>query len=150
MENVIEIVNTIITNSNKQINDKIIGVNFLEKLKYILIDELNKIEINKIDLKKKQIAEDSLQNKNLLIKIENFLETTSNIKYVCSDDKLSVVLKGSKLIKVNLGSNDNKSQTLNLFERNGIVISKNITINEIISKNSLILDIIFINTNIEN
>ena len=150
MENVIEIVNTIITNSNKQINDKIIGVNFLEKLKYILIDELNKIEINKIDLKKKQIAEDSLQNKNLLIKIENFLETTSNIKYVCSDDKLSVVLKGSKLIKVNLGSNDNKSQTLNLFERNGIVISKNTTINEIISKNSLILDIIFINTNIEN
>ena len=150
MENVIEIVNTIITNSNKQINDKIIGVNFLEKLKYILIDELNKIEINKIDLKKKQIAEDRSQNKNLLIKIENFLETTSNIKYVCSDDKLSVVLKGSKLIKVNLGSNDNKSQTLNLFERNGIVISKNTTINEIISKNSLILDIIFINTNIEN
>jgi len=150
MENVIEIVNTIITNSNKQINDKIIGVNFLEKLKYILIDELDKIEINKIDLKKKQIAEDRSQNKNLLIKIENFLETTSNIKYVCSDDKLSVVLKGSKLIKVNLGSNDNKSQTLNLFERNGIVISKNTTINETISKNSLILDIIFINTNIEN
>ena len=150
MENVIKIVNTIITNSNKQINDKIIGVNFLEKLKYILIDELNKIEINKIDLKKKQITEDRPQNKNLLIKIENFLETTSNIKYVCSDDKLSVVLKGSKLIKVNLGSNDNKSQTLNLFERNGIVISKNTTINEIISKNSLILDIIFINTNIEN
>jgi len=150
MENVIEIVNTIIANSNKQINDKIIGVNFLEKLKYILIDELDKIEINKIDLKKKQIAEDRSQNKNLLIKIENFLETTSNIKYVCSDDKLSVVLKGSKLIKVNLGSNDNKSQTLNLFERNGIVISKNTTINETISKNSLILDIIFINTNIEN
>ena len=150
MENVIEIVNTIIANSNKQINDKIIGVNFLEKLKYILIDELDKIEINKIDLKKKQIAEDRSQNKNLLIKIENFLETTSNIKYVCSDDKLSVVLKGSKLIKVNLGNNDNKSQTLNLFERNGIVISKNTTINEIISKNSLILDIIFINTNIEN
>ena len=150
MKNIIEIVNTIVDNSIKKINDKIIGVNFLEKFKYILIDELNKNEINNIDINNIKISEDRYQNDNLLIKFEKFTEITSRIKYVCSEDKLSIVLKGSKAIKVNLVPNDANSQTLNLFERNGIVISKNTIISEIISKNSLILDIFFINTNIEN
>ena len=100
MQNVIEIVNSIIDNSSKKINDKIIGVNFLEKFKYILIDEINKSEINKIDLKNFGMFEDRKLNKNLLIKIENFSETTSKIKYLCSDDKLTIVLKGSKILKI--------------------------------------------------
>ena len=150
MQNVIEIVNRITDNLSNKINDKIIGVNFLEKFKYILIDEINKSEINKIDLKNFGMLEDRKLNKNLLIKIENFSETTSKIKYLCSDDKLTIVLKGSKILKIISNSNEAESQTLNLFETNGIVISKNTSMSEIISKNSLILDIIYLNTNIEN
>ena len=40
MEHLIVEIDSIISNCNKKINDKIIGVNYLEKLKFFLIDSL--------------------------------------------------------------------------------------------------------------
>ena len=59
MENLIKDIQNIITESNNQINDKILGVNYLERLKYLLIDKLKNFKINS----KENI--ESLQNKEI-------------------------------------------------------------------------------------
>ena len=43
MEQLILEIDSVISNCNNKINDKIIGVNYLEKLKFLLIDSLKEI-----------------------------------------------------------------------------------------------------------
>ena len=46
MEDFIKDFDNIISASNNQINDKILGINYLEKLKYLLIDKLKTLNIS--------------------------------------------------------------------------------------------------------
>ena len=49
MEHLIVEIDNIISNCNNKINDKIIGVNYLEKLKFFLIDSLKENDFGSFD-----------------------------------------------------------------------------------------------------
>ena len=49
MEHLIVEIDSIISNCNNKINDKIIGVNYLEKLKFFLIDSLKENDFSSFD-----------------------------------------------------------------------------------------------------
>ena len=66
MEDLIKYIHNIISESNNQINDKILGVNYLEKLKYLLIDKLKLFKITSMknieNLQNKEIRTNNIQN----------------------------------------------------------------------------------------
>ena len=73
MEDLIKDIQNMISESNNQINDKILGVNYLEKLKYLLIDKLKTSKITSMEnIKSFQNKEIKIQynQNNLLIKFE--------------------------------------------------------------------------------
>ena len=99
MEDLIQAIQNIISESNNQINDKILGVNYLEKLKYLLIDKLKSFKITSMkdiqNLQNKEIRTKHSRN-NLLIKLESNSNPLSKIKNIIEDDYLCIVLNGSK------------------------------------------------------
>ena len=135
-------INTIILDCNKQINDKIFGINYLEKLKYILIDQ---IENSKIKYDNLTIVDDLFITKNLYgdnhleIKLKYYNESVTKMKKKSLNDTLIVVLKGFKTIDFfnDMKTKDNNS--LSLSAKNGIVYSKNTIISEKTNKDSIVL-----------
>jgi hypothetical protein len=140
MENFMQDIDTIISESNNQINDKILGVNYLEKLKYFLIDRLKSIRISSFNkIKNNEILKTYGEN-NLKIKIENY-SSLSKIKKTISSDYLCIVLHGTKSIEFHDILNSKFSNKLNIFPYTGIVISNNTMISEFISNETFLLEI---------
>ena len=135
-------INTIILDCNKQINDKIFGINYLEKLKYILIDQ---IENSKIKYDNLTNVDDLFITKNLYgdnhleIKLQYYNESVTKVKKKSLNDILIIVLKGFKTIDFfnDMKTKDNNS--LSLSAKNGIVYSKNTIISEKTNKDSIVL-----------
>lgn len=144
MEDLIQDIHNIISESNNQINDKILGVNYLEKLKYLLIDKLKTFKITSIknieNLQNKELKISFNQN-NLLIKFENYSNPISRIKNTIQNDYLCIVLNGSKSIKIHENLHSTQSQSVNLFSNSGIVLSKTTVISESISKQTILINI---------
>ena len=141
MENFIQDIDTIISESNNQINDKILGVNYLEKLKYFLIDSLKNIKISSFkNIKNNQILKTYGQNQ-LSIKIENYSSSLSKMKNTISNDYLCIVLLGTKSIEFSNILDSKFSNKLNIFPYTGIVLSNNTTIRESVSSETVLLDI---------
>ena len=152
MEDFIQEIDKIILDSNKIINDKIIGINYLENIKYLLIDRLKTININSlVDLKNDEFKKEFGQN-HLLIKIINYQDSVSKIKQVLKSDYLCLVITGSKTIEIHKNLNSKISSIFNIFPKTGISLSNNMIISESISKGTILLDIFNINVNsdIEN
>ena len=134
-------IDTIISESNNQINDKILGVNYLEKLKYLLIDSLKNIKISSFnEIKSNEILKTYGAN-NLKIKIENYSSSLSKIKNKISSDYLCIVLQGTKFIEFNDILNSKYSNKLTIFPFTGVVLSNNTIISESISNETVLLDI---------
>ena len=152
MEDLIQDIHNIISESNNQINDKILGVNYLEKLKYLLIDKLKTFKITSIknieNLQNKELKISFNQN-NLLIKFENYSNPISRIKNTIQNDYLCIVLNGSKSIKIHENSDPSESQSINLFSNTGIVLSKATVISESISKETILINIFNIRSDID-
>jgi hypothetical protein len=151
MENLLKTFNNIISESNNQINDKLTGINYLEKLKYILIDELKKLKTSELkDIQNFEISK-NYRNRHLLIRFSKNPETLSKINNLISDDCLSIVLFGSKSIKLHENEKPKDSHSLSLFSLTGIVMTKNSILSEVFSKDSTILDIynISLDNNVE-
>ena len=144
MENLIQDFNDIISASNNQINDKILGINYLEKLKYLLIDKLKILNISNEksfrNFEQKEIKR-KFGVKDLLIKFIFNTQSLSKIKTITPNDYLSIVLFGFKSLEIHRNLDFKKSQSLNLFPKTGIVISKDTLISESISKDTILLDI---------
>ena len=141
MENFLQDIDTIISESNNQINDKILGVNYLEKLKYILIDSLKGLKISSFnEIKNNEILKTYGENE-LKIKIEKYSSTLSTIKNKISNDYLCIVLRGSKSIEFHDISNSKFSHKLDIFPFMGIVLSCNILISESFSNETVLLNI---------
>ena len=155
MEDLIKDIQSMISESNNQINDNIFGVNYLEKLKYLLIDKLKTFKIssrlNIESLKNKEIKNQYNQN-NLLIKFENNSDPLSKIKNIIQNDYLCIVINGSKSIKIHDKLNLSKTQSINLFPYKGAVLSKDTVISESISKDTVLINIFNMKngTDIEN
>ena len=152
MEDLIQNIHNIISESNNQINDKILGVNYLEKLKYHLIDKLKTFKITLIkdieNLQNKEIRITHSQN-NLIIKFENNSNPLSKIKNTVQNDYLCIVLNGSKSIKIHENLHSTQSQSITLFPNTGIVLSKATVISESISKQTILINIFYIKNDID-
>ena len=136
-------IDTIISESNNQINDKILGVNYLEKLKYLLIDNLKNLKISSFkEIKNNEILKKYSEN-NLKIKIKNYSLTSSKIKNKISSDYLCIVLHGTKSIEFHDILDSKLSSKLNIFLFTGIVLSNNTIISESISNETVLLDIFY-------
>ena len=144
MENLIQDFNDIISASNNQINDKILGINYLEKLKYLLIDKLKILNISNEksfrNFEQKEIKRKFGVN-DLLIKFIFNTQSLSKIKTITPNDYLSIVLFGFKSLEIYENLDFKKSQSINLFPKTGLVISKDTLISETISKDTILLDI---------
>jgi hypothetical protein len=156
MEHLIVEIDSIISNCNNKINVKIIGVNYLEKLKFFLIDSLKENDFSSFD----NISNETytkLNKKygenNLVITIQKYQESLSKMKNECINDLLNVVLQGFISLDIYQNHKENELHSLSLFPKTGIVLSKNTFISEKIIKDSLILKIVNIrdtsNINIE-
>ena len=135
-------INTIILDCNKQINNKIFGTNYLEKLKYLLIDQIENYKIKYDDL---TIVDDLFITKNvygdnhLEIKLKYYNESVTKMKKNSLNDTLIIVLKGFKTIDFFKDMKTKDNNSLGLSAKNGIVYSKNTIISEKINKDSIVL-----------
>ena len=149
MENLLQEIDQIIDNLSKEINEKIIGINYLETLKYFLINELKKNNYNSFnEFKNIEISKKCGQN-DLNIVLENFVDSNSKIKTIISNTRLTIVLSGSKSLKIFENNETKQSHSIFLHPFSGIVSSRDIVINELINKNTLLLNIFNINKNID-
>ena len=133
---------------DKSINEKIVGTNFLELLKFALIEKLKYLEENNLkDLKlmplvgevlEKQI---DLNSRKLTYKVEYIDKSVSKIKQKTENDYLCLVLQGLKSIPIYDNSNDSKSIYSDLSKNMGVVLSLNTVITTKIVKKSIILSI---------
>ena len=141
MKNFSQDIDTIISESNNQINDKILGVAYLEKLKYLLIDGLKNIKIPSFnEIKNNEILKKYGEN-DLKIKIENYSSALSKIKNKISSDYLCIILQGAKSIEFHDILNSKFSNKLNILPFMGIVLSNNVLISESTSSETALLDI---------
>ena len=156
MEQLILEIDSIISNCNNNINDKIVGVNYLENLKFLLIDSLKEKDLSSFDNNSNETNTELNKiygEKNLIITIQQYQESFTKIKNECINDLLNVVLQGFISLDIYQNHKENELHSLSLFPKTGIVLSKNTFISEKIIKDSLILKIVNIrdtsNINIE-
>ena len=144
MEHLIVEIDSIISNCNNKINDKIIGVNYLEKLKFFLIDSLKENDFSSFDNISNETYTElnkTYGENNLVITLQHYQESLSKMKNECINDLLNVVLQGFISLDIYQNHKENELYSLSLFPKTGIVLSKNTFISEKIIKDSLILKI---------
>ena len=134
-------IDNLISDCINQINEKINGINFLEKIKFSLIDKMKSIDLlnfENINNKEQYINN---ANINLLTKIEKTNENVSKIKKTIDNDNLTIILEGLKTISIHekLISKSVNQQYLSKYV--GMVLAKNTIIDEIITKDTILLNI---------
>ena len=150
MNVLIKEINDIIENNNSKINENIVGINYLEKLKYLVIDNLkdrqDKFTLDNlvVALKKKnnQSIKFKFKNQSLFLSINLYNNPLSKIKLCCDNDTLSIVINGVKKISLFDLYDKKKKVSLSIFKNMGIVLSENTIISEKIAAGSIIMDIV--------
>ena len=159
MKTFIQKIEDIILNNNSTINKNIIGTNYLEKLKYLIISnlkDLDKIVLESLitDLKncKEQSIKYKFKDSPLLSSICLYKDSLSRIKSAYNHDILSIVIKGFKSVVIFDFYENNKSISLSIPKNMGLVLSENTVTSESIASCSIILDIFYENKvlNIKN
>ena len=143
-------ISNIIIKNNNIINENIVGTNYLEKLKYLVINNLkdnkDKFTINNLeaDLKKKnnQSTKFEFENKSLILSINLYKDSLSKIKSSYKNDTLSIVINGIKTISVFDLHNKKKKISLSISKNTGLVLSENTIASENIVAGSIIMDIV--------
>ena len=145
MEKLILEIDSIISSCNNKINDKIVGVNYLEKLKFMLIDSLKEKDLSSFDNNSNETNTELNKiygENNLIITIQQYQESFTKIKNECINDLLNVVLQGFTSLDIYQHKKENELYSISLFPKMGVVLSKNTFISEKITKDSLILKIV--------
>ena len=134
-------IDNVISDYIKQFDNKILGINFLEKLKYPLIDKIKTYSLSKIS--KESNKEYLIKNKNIniFVKIEKNTKNISKIKKIINNDNLSIILDGLKTITIHEKKNSRAINQQYLSKFTGIVLAKDTIIDELITKNTILLDI---------
>ena len=154
MENLLQDIDNIISLCNKQINEKVQGINYFESLKYLLINKLKEKNLNldfSNNISSKSISHSHGCN-NFKFQLEYNKQSISKIKNTLNNINLSIVLSGKKSIQLFENKDSDKSIHINLHKFMGVVLPENTIISENLSKNTIILDILSIksNSDIEN
>ena len=133
---------------NQSINEKIIGTNFLELLKFELIEKfkvLEKNDLNSLKLMPTDGAvlekEIDLNNRKIKYIVEYFDKSISKIKEKIDNNYLWLILEGLKSITIYDFNYEDKSIFSNLSKNMGIVLSLNTVITSRIAEKSIILSI---------
>ena len=148
----------IVINNSKLINNNIIGINFLDRLKYLLIENNHLFEVLLFqDLKEK--TEDSeiknqfdFDNGSFLSRLNFYSKSVSKINNTLKIDTFFLIINGLNNIEIFDTINKEKSNFLNLSPKMGIVLTENTVISQKIAKGTIILEIAAIKKplNIEN
>ena len=133
---------------NQSINEKIIGTNFLELLKFELIEKFKVLEKNDLNSLKLMPTDGTvlekeidLNNRKIKYKVEYFDKSISKIKEKIDNNYLWLILEGLKSITIYDFNYEDKSIFLNLSKNMGIVLSLNTVITSRIAEKSIILSI---------
>ena len=134
-------IDNLISDCINQINEKINGINFLEKIKYSLIDRIKSIDLlNFESINNKELYINNA-NINLLTKIEKTNENVSKIKKTIDNDNLTIILEGLKTISIHEKLISKSVNQQYLAKYVGMVLAKNTIIDEIITKDTILLNI---------
>lgn len=136
----------IILKNNNIISEKIIGINYLEQLKYLIINDLKNLNKSDFDLLLVNIKFD--QTKKFELK-EFFLESSiylyknslSKIKSSYNHDILSIMINGYKTVTIFDRNINKKSISLHITKNMGLVLGENTVTSEKIAAGSVILDV---------
>ena len=150
MNDLIKEIYDIIEKNNNKINENIVGINYLEKLKYLVIDNLkdsqDKFTLDNLvaALKKKnnQSIKFKFKNRSLFLSINLYKNPLSKIKSCYKNDTLSVVINGFKVISVFDLRDKKKKVSLSISKNMGLVLSENTIASENIVAGSIIIDIV--------
>ena len=143
-------INDIIMKSDEEINENIIGINYLEKLKYLIINNL-KEDVDKaaiddivIDLEKNnnQSINFDFKNRSLVLSVDFYKDSLSKIKSSYGINTLSIVIKGNKVISLFDLNDKKKVISISISKNMGLVLSENMITSENIAAGSIIMDII--------
>ena len=134
-------IDNVISDCINQNNIKITGINFLEKLKYPLIDKLKFINSSNLEKYINKEFLDSFGENNFLSKIEKITENRAKIKKINDRDLLCIVLEGFKTIIIRGDLNTKNNEKLYLTNYTGIVLEKNTILDEVIKKDTILLNI---------
>ena len=150
MNDLIKEINDIIEKNNSKINENIVGINYLEKLKYLVIDNLKdgQDKFTRDDLvaalkkKNNQSIKFEFKNRSLFLSINLYKNPLSKIKLCYDNDTLSVVINGVKKISLFDLYDKKKKVSLSIFKNMGLVLSENTITSEKIAAGSIIVDIV--------
>ena len=143
MENFFRSIDDFIVESNKEINEKILGINYLEKLKFSLIEKISQLNIKSYEEIKNFYEVKEYNNIKLSITFKNYNDAISKLKNNLPNDNLCIILKGLKTFKIT--NNHHESKNFTLFPNMGITLPGKTKVNESISKQSTIIDIFNLN-----
>ena len=150
MNALIKEINDIIEKNNSKINENIIGLNYLEKLKYLVIDNLKDGQdkftlddlVAALEKKNNQSIEFKFKNRSLFLSINLYNNPLSKIKLCYNNDTLSVVINGVKKVSLFDLYDKKKKISLSIFKNMGLVLSENTITSEKIAAGSIIMDIV--------
>ncbi len=150
MNDLIKEIDDIIEKNNSKINENIVGINYLEKLKYLVIDNLkngqDKFTLDDLattlEKKNNQSIKFKFKNRSLILSINLYKNPLSKIKLCYDNDTLSVVINGVKKISLFDLHNKKRKVSLSIFNNMGIVLSENTITSEKIAAGSIVMDII--------
>ena len=150
MNDLIKQISDIIKKNNSKINENIVGINYLEKLKYLIIDNLkdgrDKFTLDDLVAtlteKNNQSIKFKFKSRSLFLSINLYKNPLSKIKLCYDNDTLSVVINGVKKISLFDLYDKKKRFSLSIFKNMGIVLSENTITSEKIAAGSIIMDII--------
>ena len=134
------------------INENIVGTSYLEKLKYLVINDLkdshdkSAIDNLVVELKKRnnQSKKFEFKNKSLILSINLYIDSLTKIKSSYNNDTLFIVIDGIKIISLFDLFNKKNKMSLSISKNMGLVLSENMIPNENIVASSIIMDIVLI------
>ena len=145
MVNFFKEIDNFIIESNKEINEKILGINYLEKLKFSLIEKIIGLNINSYEKIKNFQEVKEYNNIKLSIAFNNYNEALSKLKKSIPNDNLCIILRGLKTFKI---TDSKESKNFTLYQNMGITLPSKTNVNESIAKQSTIIDIFSLNENL--
>ena len=145
MESFFKEIDKVIIASNKKINEKILGINYLEKLKFSLIEKIKGLNIRSYEEIKSFKEVKEYDKIKLKITFNHYTEALSIIKKSLPNDNLCIILSGVKIFTI---TNDKESKNLTLYQNMGITLPSKTVVNESIAKQSTIIDIFNLNENL--
>ena len=144
-----EFLDNLLIEINNSIDEKIVGTNYLENIKFQLIEKLSVLEKNivegfifELSAKKLFSKKHDFNTRSINYSINYIENSISQIKHIIENDTLYIVLNGAKIISVFDNKKPIKSIKINMTKNMGVVLSQNTIVNENINKKSIILTII--------